>query len=323
MSDVTSEVLQANLRAEQAVNTGLVEVLVEALPWIKQATGKTMVIKYGGAAMIDDHLRADVMSDIVLMKIIGLRPVIVHGGGNDISELSVKLGLPVEFKDGMRVSPPEVMEVVKMVLLGKVNQELVAELNSHGHLAVGLNGADGLIMTAEKTSDELGMVGTISHVDTTLLNDLIDHDYIPVIASVAVGEDGQSYNVNADLAAGDIAAAIGAHKIIFLTDVDGLYADFEDKSSLIYRLKLTEAMEIKKTVGSGMIPKIEAAIKALEAGVPRAHIINGTLAHSILLELFTNDGVGTMITPDDDHYSPEEFKAAALNNLAQKLNLSV
>jgi len=313
--------LLANIRAAQAESLGLAEVLIEALPWIKQSTGNTMVIKYGGAAMVDDQLRADVMKDIVLMKIIGIKPIIVHGGGNDISELSIKLGLPVEFKDGMRVSPPEVMEIVKMVLLGKVNQELVAQLNAHGHLAVGLNGSDGHIMKAKKASEELGMVGTITNVDTTLLNDLINHDYIPVIASVAVGEDGLAYNVNADLAAGEIAAAVGAHKIIFLTDVDGLYADFEDKSSLIFRLKLSEAKAMLANVSKGMIPKIEAALKALEAGVPRAHILNGTIPHSLLLEIFTNEGVGTMIMADDQNYSPEIFKAAALNNLAQKLHI--
>jgi acetylglutamate kinase len=309
-----------NIRAAQAASAGLAEVLIEALPWIKQSAGSTMVIKYGGAAMVDEQLRADVMSDIVLMKIIGLKPVIVHGGGNDITEMADRRGLATEFVNGMRVTTPEMMEVVKMVLLGKVNQELVAELNGHGHLAVGLNGADGGILKATQLSKDLGLVGEISAVDITLLNDLIDHDYVPVIASVAVGDDGLSYNINADIAAGEIAAAIGAHKVIFLTDVDGLYADFEDKSSLIFRLKLQEAKDILPSLSSGMIPKIEACIKALEAGVPRAHILNGTIPHSLLLEIFTNEGVGTMIMPDDDNYSPDEFKAAALNNLAKKLH---
>jgi acetylglutamate kinase len=321
MTDENNKLLN-NIRAAQAASSGLADVLIEALPWIKQSTGKTIVVKYGGAAMIDRELRAGVMSDIVLMKIIGLKPVIVHGGGNDITEMADRLQIPTEFRDGLRVTPPEMMDVVKMVLLGKVNQELVSELNSHGHLAVGLNGADGLIMKARQMSEELGLVGEVTEVDTTLLNDLIDHDYIPVIASVAVGDDGSSYNINADLAAGEIAAAIGAHKVIFLTDVDGLYADFDDKSSLIFRLKYSEAKEIMKTVSAGMIPKIEACTKALESGVSRAHILNGTIAHSLLLEIFTNEGVGTMIMPDDDNYSPEEFRAAALNNLARKLNMS-
>jgi len=320
MTEEESEFL-ANIRAAEAESAGMADALIEALPWIKQSTGKTIVVKYGGAAMVDDALRANVMSDIVLMKIIGLRPVIVHGGGNDITEMADRLGLPTEFRNGLRVTSPEMMDVVKMVLLGKVNQELVAELNAHGHLAVGLNGADGFIMQARQMSEDLGLVGEIEKVDTTLLNDLISHDYIPVIASVAIGEDGRSYNINADLAAGEIAAAIGAHKVIFLTDVDGLYRDFDDKSSLIFRLNYSEAKEIMKTVSAGMIPKIEACTKALENGVPRAHILNGTIPHSLLLEIFTNEGVGTMIMPDDESYFPEEFKAASLNNLAQKLNL--
>jgi acetylglutamate kinase len=228
----------------------------------------------------------------------------------------------VEFKSGMRVTPPDVMEIVKMVLLGKVNQAVVAQLNAHGHLAVGLNGSDGHIVKAKQLSEELGMVGNVTKVDTTLINDLISRDYIPVIASIAVGEDGQTYNVNADLMAGEIAAALGAHKIIFLTDVDGLYADFADKGSLFYQLSYTAAREIMETSTSGgMIPKIEAALRALEAGVPRAHILNGTISHCLLLEIFTNEGVGTMITQDKDYYSPELFKEAALNNLAQKLHI--
>ncbi|MCL1879604.1 MAG: acetylglutamate kinase [Actinomycetia bacterium] len=272
--------------------------------------------------MTDDGLRRAVMSDIVLMKLIGLKPVLVHGGGNEISRLSKLLGLPVEFKGGMRVSPPAVMDIVKMVLIGKVNQELVAQLNEHGHLAVGLNGSDGHIMKAVQLSEELGMAGKVTKIDSTLLTDLLDLDYIPVVASVAVGEDGQAYNVNADLAAGEIAAAIGAHKLVCLTDVDGLYADFEDKSSLIFRLKLSDARDLlgSGTLSAGMIPKIEGAVMALEAGVPRAHILNGTICHGLLLEMFTNEGVGTMIMPDDENYSPDEFKASPLNNLALKLH---
>jgi len=301
------------------------EVLIEALPWIKHSSGKTMVIKYGGAAMVDEQLRVDVMSDIVLMKLIGLRPIIVHGGGNDITRLSESLGLPVELRNGMRVSPPEVMEIVKMVLLGKVNQELVAEMNTHGHLAVGLSGSDGHIMKAEVLDPEMGMVGAITRIDTTLLNDLIDRDYIPVIASVAVGDDGLAYNVNADLAAGELAAAIGAHKAIFLTDVDGLYADFSNKDTLISRLKLSEAraITVSGNLAKGMIPKMEACVKALEAGVPRVHILNGTIPHSLLLEIFTDGGVGTMITQDDEDYAPDEFQASPLNNLALKLHNDV
>jgi acetylglutamate kinase len=313
---------QENRRMLQAQALGKAEVLIEALPWIKEATGKTVVIKYGGAAMIDAELRENVMSDIVLMKIIGLNPVIVHGGGNDISRLSEQLGLPVEFKDGMRVTPPEVMDIVKMVLIGKVNQELVAQLNAHGHIAVGLNGADGHIIQAEQKSEELGQVGNVVGIDTTLLVDLIAGDYIPIIASVAVGADGQSYNVNADVAAGEIAAAIGAHKVIFLTDVDGLYRDYPNKDSLISRLNLTKLHELLEggELTKGMIPKLQACERAVSAGVSRAHILNGTIPHSLLLEVFTNEGVGTMVVPDGADALADGFVAAPLDNLASKLH---
>jgi acetylglutamate kinase len=272
--------------------------------------------------MVDEQLRADVMSDIVLMKIIGLKPIIVHGGGKEITELSEKLGLPVEFRDGLRVTTPEIMDLVKMVLIGKVNQELVAQLNEHGHIAVGLNGADGHIVKARQADPALGQVGEVTRIDTTLLRDLIEGDYIPVIASVAVGDDGQSYNVNADLVAGEIAAAIGAHKVIFLTDVDGLYADFADKSSLISRLNLSQTRQLLEdgSLEKGMLPKLTACATALAAGVARAHILNGTIPHSLLLEVFTNEGVGTMIMPDNDTYAPEDFKAFPLDNLAAKLH---
>ncbi|MDR0350935.1 MAG: acetylglutamate kinase [Coriobacteriales bacterium] len=297
-------------------------MLIEALPWIKAATGKTVVIKYGGAAMVDAELRENVMSDIILMKIIGLNPVIVHGGGKDITRLSERLGLPAEFRDGMRVTPPEVMDVVKMVLIGKVNQELVAQLNGHGHIAVGLNGADGHIMKAEQVSEELGMVGSVTAIDTTLLADLIAGDYIPIVASVAVGRDGQAYNVNADVVAGEIAATIGAHKVIFLTDVDGLYRDFPKKESLISRLNIAEARALldEGELSAGMLPKLQACVRAVSAGVFRAHILNGTIPHALLLEVFTNEGVGTMIMPDDEEPLRGDFVAAPLDNLASKLH---
>jgi len=312
----------ANVRAKQAQALQQAEVLIEALPWIKAATGKTVVIKYGGAAMVDAELRAKVMTDIILLKIIGLNPIIVHGGGKDVTALSEKLGLPANFKDGKRITTPEIMDVVKMVLIGRVNQELVAQLNQHGHIAVGLNGADGHIIRAKQASAELGMVGEVTKIDTTLLLDLIKADYIPIIATVAVGTDGLSYNINADEAAGEIAAAIGAHKIIFLTDVDGLYEDFSDKSSLISRLNLSEARKLLSSnkLTKGMLPKLNACVKAVKAGVSRAHILNGTISHALLLEIFTNEGVGTMITPDKGSFKPDEFIAAPLDKLASKLH---
>ena len=311
-----------NVRAIQAQALGQAQLIIEALPWIKEASGKTIVVKYGGAAMTDDKLRAEVMSDIVLLKIIGLNPVIVHGGGNDISSYCEKLGLPVAFKDGLRVTTPEIMDVVKMVLIGKVNQELVVQLNEHGHLAVGLNGADGHILTAKQMNPDAGQVGVVEYVDTTLLIDLVQADYIPVIASVAVGTDGVSYNINADIAAGAIAAAIGAHKVIFLTDVDGLYQDFDDKGSLIGRMSLSEAKSMleSESLSKGMIPKVTACVEALTAGVSRAHILNGTLSHSLLLEIFTDHGVGTMFYSDPEEAPPEEFNEYPEGNLASKLH---
>lgn len=309
-------------RAERALALGQAQLLIETLPWIKESTGKAVVVKYGGAAMTDESLRTDVMNDIVLLKLIGLNPIIVHGGGNDISTYSARLGLPVEFKEGFRVTPPEVMDIVKMVLIGKVNQELVAELNQHGHLAVGLSGADGCIIKAKQRAPEMGQVGVVEQVDTTLLIDLVAADYIPVIASVAIGADGNSYNVNADAAAGAIAAAIGAHKVIFLTDVDGLYQDFGDKSSLISKMHMSDARALLagEHLSKGMIPKIQACVEALSAGVARAHILNGTLSHSLLLEIFTDEGVGTMILPDEQDVVPEDFTEYPMGNLASKLH---
>lgn len=294
------------------------KVLVEALPWIKSITGKTIVIKYGGAAMIDDTLREDVMEDIVLLKIIGANPVVVHGGGKEISAAMKTLDMPVEFKDGQRVTTPEAMDVVRTVLTGKVNQDIVRALNEHGNFAVGLSGADGGILVADQASPELGRVGHITKINRTLLDDLVTSDYIPVIASIALGEDGGFYNVNADVAAGYVAAAIGAHKVIFLTDVDGLYEDFSDKSTLISNLTLDELRDMVKSdkVSTGMIPKLNSCIRALEAGVERAHIINGTIPHSLMLELLTSKGIGTVMHSTEESY---QFEAHPLGNFASKL----
>lgn len=307
-------------RTADALASKQAEYLIEALPWIKNATGKTFVIKYGGAAMKNEKLRDSIVSDIVLMKLIGLNPILVHGGGPAISEMCEKLDVPVNFKHGMRVTDDATMEIVKMVLLGKVNQSLVDAINRHGHLAVGLAGSDAHIIKAAQLDPELGRVGVVSEIDTTLIEDLIDADYIPVIASVASGEDGSAYNVNADLAAGAIAAAIGAQKIIFLTDVDGLYKNFEDKSTLISRMTLREAEEMvtSEALAKGMIPKITACTEALSAGVTRAHILNGTSPHSMLLEIFTDRGIGTMITNDEERSDPD-FEEFPITNLASKI----
>ncbi len=302
----------------EGVSTKAAEVLADALPWIKNITGKTIVIKYGGAAMVDEQLRADLMSDIVLLKIVGCNPVIVHGGGKAISRAMDEKQLPVEFKDGQRVTTPEAMEVVRTILAGQVNQELVEALNRHGNFAVGLSGADAGIIIAEQASPDLGRVGRITRINRALIDDLVGSAYIPVIASVALGEDGGFYNVNADMAAGHVAAEIGAHKAIFLTDVDGLYQDFSDKSSLISNLTLDEArgMVERGEISTGMIPKLKSCILALEAGVQRAHIINGTTPHSLLLELLTSAGVGTVIHSTEEAYKLENHP---LGKFAAKL----
>ena len=294
------------------------EVLVEALPWIKNITGKTVVIKYGGSAMVDEQLRADVMNDIVLLKIVGVNPVIVHGGGKAITEAMDFLQLPVEFKDGQRVTTPEAMDLVRTVLMGKVNQELVEALNEHGNFAVGVSGADAGVIVAEQASPELGRVGRITRINSPLLDDLVAGDYIPVVASVALGEDGGFYNVNADMVAGHIAAAIGAHKVVFLTDVDGLYENFENKDSLISNLTLFEAqyMVENNIVSTGMIPKLKSCIHALDSGVFRAHIINGITPHSLLLELLTSTGVGTTMHSTEESCT---FDTHPLGNFASKL----
>jgi acetylglutamate kinase len=276
------------------------EILTEALPWIKSMWGLTVVVKYGGAAMIDPELREHVASDLVLMKLVGVNPVIVHGGGPEITSFMDRLNMPVEFFDGMRVTDDAAMEVVKMVLVGKVNKELVSAINTHGRLAVGIAGDDGNLIKARPISERLGRVGEVESIDTTVVTNLIDDGFMPVIATVGYGDDGGSYNINADLVAGDLAGALGAAKVIFLTDVDGLYADFDDKGSLISALSLLEAESLiaDQKLSSGMIPKVGACARALRAGVPRAHILNGTVAHALLLEVFTDEGVGTMITAD-------------------------
>lgn len=274
--------------------------LMEALPWIKHAWGRTVVIKYGGAAMTDPALRDAVAADIVLMKLVGVNPVVVHGGGPEITSFMERLGMPVTFYDGLRVTTDEAMDVVKMVLVGKVNKELVSAINAHGRYAVGMSGEDGNTVVATARDEKLGRVGEVTEIDTTVLENLLEDGLIPVVATVAAGDDGGSFNVNADLVAGRLAAALGADKCIFLTDVDGLYRDFADKGSLISALSTTEAEEMimADALEGGMVPKVAACVHALRGGVRRAHILNGTVPHALLLEVYTDEGVGTMITDD-------------------------
>lgn len=276
--------------------------LMEALPWIKHAWGRTVVVKYGGAAMTDPALRDAVAADIVLMKLVGVNPVVVHGGGPDITALMDRLDMPVEFHDGLRVTTDDAMDVVRMVLVGKVNKELVRAINTHGNYAVGVSGEDGNTVTATARDERLGRVGEVTGIDTTVLDNLIEDGFIPVVATVAAGDDGGSFNVNADLVAGQLAAALGADKCLFLTDVDGLYRDFADKSSLISALTVDQAEEmiVSDELEGGMVPKVAACVHAVRGGVRRAHILNGTVPHAILLEVYTDEGIGTMIAESSE-----------------------
>lgn len=277
------------------------KVLIEALPYIKEHYGKTVVIKYGGNAMVNEHLKETITSDVVLMKYVGINPVIVHGGGPEITNYMQKLAKEVKFVEGLRVTDKETMEIVKMVLLGKVNKELVALINRHGKLAVGLSGEDGALILARKrlskTGADLGFVGDVEKINSRLVEELINDDFIPVIASIGVDKKGASYNINADAVAGEIAGALRTEKIIFLTNVEGLYEDFKDRRSLISEISLKECEKLmkKKKIAEGMIPKIEGCIKALRGGVTRAHILDGRIEHALLLEIFTRRGIGTMI----------------------------
>ena len=273
--------------------------LIQALPYIRIFAGKTIVIKYGGNAMIDEELKKAVMRDLVLMRLVGINPILVHGGGPEINEAMKKLGKEPEFVAGRRVTDAETMEIVEMVLTGKTNKSIVAHLNSEGVQAVGLSGKDANLLIATKDTDngDIGFVGKIAHVNPEIIHTLTNGGYIPVISSVAVGADGQAYNVNADTAAAALAAALHAEKLILMTDVEGLYKDFSDKSSLVSEVTTAEARQwiADGIIDKGMIPKLEACASAVEDGVPRAHIIDGRRAHALLIELFTDTGIGTMV----------------------------
>ena len=288
--------MSPQIRQQEAVAS--VETLLEALPYIREFHGRTVVIKYGGAAMQDEALKDAFATDVVLLKYVGLNPVIVHGGGPDITRYMERLGMEVRFVEGVRVSDPETVEVAKMVLLGKVNADIVMRLNRHGQPAVGLSGEDGALfaIAPHPNAAEIGMVGEIERVDVDVLNH-IAADYIPVIASAGVDREGRSYNVNADTAAGKVAAALGAHKAIFLTDVAGWLADPDHESSLRSRVSVGEVEAALEGVGGGMRPKLEACVEAISGGAQAAQIIDGRRPHSLLLELFTDAGIGTMVTP--------------------------
>jgi acetylglutamate kinase len=275
-----------------------VATLLEALPYIREFHGRTVVIKYGGAAMLDEDLREAFATDVVLLKYVGLNPVIVHGGGPEITRYMDRLGLEVRFHEGLRVSDAETVEVAQMVLAGKLNSEIVQRLGRHGQAAVGLSGEDGTLFEVSPVpnAEQVGFVGSIERVDVDVLNH-IAADYIPVIASSASDRSGQSYNVNADEAAGKVAAALGAYKAIFLTDVEGWLEDPADEASLISRATVDEVDAKLPSLEGGMRPKLQACANAIRGGTQSAHIIDGRVPHSLLLELFTDAGIGTMVTP--------------------------
>lgn len=286
------------------------EILMDALPYIQEFYGTTVVIKYGGNAMINEALKENVMRNVALMKFVGIQPILVHGGGPEITGFLKKVGKESSFVSGLRVTDEETVEIAEMVLDGKLNSEIVSLLNLRGVRAVGLSGKDAGLIKAKKKlaavyeSDavrevDIGYVGEVTAVDTRIITDLLQQDYVPVIAPIGMGEHGESYNINADYVAAEIAGALRAEKLLLLTDVEGVYKDFADKSSLISQLHLEEAKAYIRSgvIDGGMIPKVEACLRALEAGAHKAHIIDGRLDHSIILEIFTSCGIGTMVLP--------------------------
>jgi acetylglutamate kinase len=275
-----------------------VRVLSEALPYIQKFAGRTVVVKYGGAAMKDSSLKDRVIRDLIFMSCVGIRPVLVHGGGPEINSWLEKLGIEPQFKDGLRVTDAATMDVVEMVLVGRVNKEIVALINQAGGNGVGLCGKDGNLIVARPDGREgIGFVGEVSGVNVDILNSLVKSGYIPVVSSVAADENGQAYNINADTVAGEIAAALGAEKLILMTDTPGLMRDFKDPTTLIRHLDINGARALIEdgTVSGGMIPKLTCCVRSLAQGVKAAHIIDGRLPHSLLLEIFTDSGTGSMV----------------------------
>lgn len=273
-------------------------MLAEALPYIREFAGTTVVIKYGGHAMEDPALADLFAQDVVLMRLVGINPVVVHGGGPQITDLMRRLGKEPEFVDGLRVTDAETVDIVRMALVGKVNREVVAAVNQHGSLAVGLSGEDAGLITVEQRDPRLGFVGDVSKIEPSILLRLLREELIPVVATVGVDTTGQAYNVNADTVAGAIAIALGAEKLVYLTDVAGIYADFGDDGSLVAQTDTAglEQLLAAGKVGEGMLPKVRSCIDALRGGVHRAHVLDGRIPHALLLEFFTREGIGTMVS---------------------------
>ncbi|MEH3129081.1 MAG: acetylglutamate kinase [Mycolicibacterium neoaurum] len=279
-------------------------VLAEALPWLKQLHGKIVVVKYGGNAMTDDALKAAFAADMVFLRNCGIRPVVVHGGGPQISAMLSKLGIAGDFKGGFRVTTPEVLDVARMVLFGQVGRELVGLINAHGPYAVGVTGEDAQLFTAVRRSvtvdgvpTDIGLVGDVEHVNAGSLLDLIAAGRIPVVSTIAPDIDGVVHNINADTAAAALAEALGAEKLLMLTDVEGLYTDWPDRTSLVSEIDSAALTQLLPKLESGMVPKIEACLRAVGGGVPSAHVIDGRVEHCVLVELFTDEGTGTKVIP--------------------------
>ncbi len=281
-----------------STGTNRATVLLEALPYIQRFRHKVVVIKFGGNAMVDPALADSFAADMVLLRAVGLRPVVVHGGGPQIGDLLRRLGIESEFKDGLRVTDADTLDVARMVLVGKVNRDIVGAVNTHGPLAVGLSGEDAGLITSVARDPALGFVGDVESVNPAILHRLLAEDLIPVVSTIGGSAEGQAYNINADTVAGALAAALDAEKVIYLTDVPGLLADVDDPDSLIRTATATELRDKidRGELTGGMIPKIEAAVSAVERGVPAAHLVDGRVEHVVLLELFSDEGVGTMIT---------------------------
>lgn len=275
-------------------------ILTEALPYIKKFSGITVVIKYGGAALVNEDIKSTIVKDIALMKFVGFKPVVVHGGGKDINKALEAVGIEPKFKDGLRVTDEATMEIVQQVLAGKINKNLTTELCLHGINAVGLCGKDAGFMKVKKAMPkgmDIGLVGEVTNVDTTLINTLIDNDFVPVISSIGVDEEGKSYNVNADYAAVAVAGALKAEKLVFVTDVAGIMRDVNDPNSVISVIKEDEVNALIEdgTISGGMLPKVQCCMAGVEAGVKNVHILDGRTAHCLILEIFTNKGIGTLI----------------------------
>ncbi len=279
-------------------------VLAEALPWLERFRGRTVVVKYGGNAMTDDTLKRAFAEDVVFLRLAGLRPVVVHGGGPQIDAMLTRLGVEPEFRGGHRVTTPETMDVVRMVLTGQVQREVVGLVNSHGPYAVGMSGEDAHLFTAVRRDvvvdgvpSDLGLVGDVVRVEPGFVTGLLDDGLVPVVSSVARADDGSVFNVNADTAAASLAVALGAEKLVVLTDVEGLYADWPASDEVVSRLTAAELEALLPTLSSGMVPKMEACLRAVRGGVPKAHVIDGRVPHALLLEVFTAEGVGTEVVP--------------------------